>query len=489
MVTNAINVLIICISAFIPLLLGERARLKSTGSIEDFILQNRRLKLVPMYATVFATYMSAFAFMGGIGYFLDHGPIYMTTVGWDMLFAVLFILLGRRIWFYGRRYGYMTATEFFDGIYDSKTLSITVTVITILCTMLYLQAQIAGAVILIEISTGGIISPFVGGLVFFSILVIYLWEGGMRAVAMTDMFYGILIVIAMLSTGFFLIHTAGGAEKVFNDIIDMDPLNVSISRETGKEQIAMWVCLFIVVPVGAFMGPQIWIRNYASSSASNFSVLPILLGISSIICIGTLCSGSASVIMAEPGSEPLEVVMRLVNGNGHPLFYGFVTVGIFAAIFSTANSQVHALAAVYTIDIHKKYVNNKLPSRRLVSLAKWAILVVATISYILMMVMPRNLFDLAVVGMGGIAQLIVPTAGALFWRNSSARAAEAGILSGEAVFIAMMLLVRLDASICAVAGLVVNTAVFVILSVNTFPEVSVSRRIASCKREYDSRDY
>ena len=489
MVTNAINLLIICAFAFIPLLLGERARLRSTGSTEDFILQGRRLRLFPMYATVFATYMSAFAFMGGIGYFFENGPVYMTTIGWDMLFAVLFIILGRRIWHYGRKNNYTTPTDFFNGIYGSEVLNVTVTVITIFCTMLYLQAQIAGAVILIHASTHGMISIYVGGLIFFSILVIYLWEGGLRAVAMTDIFYGVLIVVAMISTGLFLMHTAGGVGEVFPKLITMDPDYVSISRSDGKQQILMWICLFIVVPLGAFMGPQIWIRNYASASAGNFAILPLLLGVSSIICVGTLCSGSASVVLAEKTDNPLEVILDLLSDNAHPMFYMFVTAGIFAAIFSTANSQVHALAAVYTIDIHKRYLNDKLPDRRLVFLAKWAVLVVSVISYILMIMVPHNLFDLAVLGMGGIVQLIVPVVGALFWKRSSARAAEVGILAGEALFIVLLLMTRMDYSICAVAALILNTLLFVILSFTMFPEVSVSRRIEAGRRDYQSRDY
>ncbi|MFQ7473711.1 MAG: hypothetical protein ACLRLX_05850, partial [Anaerovoracaceae bacterium] len=131
MISNAIELLILCVFAFIPLLLGEFAKNKSVETTEDFILQGRKLKLFPLYATIFATWMSIFAFIGGITYFYDKGPIYMTTVGWDALFAVLFVIIGRRIWYYGKKYNYMTPTDFFDDIYDSKMLSAIVTIITV----------------------------------------------------------------------------------------------------------------------------------------------------------------------------------------------------------------------------------------------------------------------------------------------------------------------------------------------------------------------
>ena len=81
MITNAITLLMLCIFAFIPLLLGEYARNRSILTTEDFILQGRKMKAFPMYATVFSTWMSVFAFMGAISYFYEQGPIYMTTIG------------------------------------------------------------------------------------------------------------------------------------------------------------------------------------------------------------------------------------------------------------------------------------------------------------------------------------------------------------------------------------------------------------------------
>ena len=223
MITNAVRLLIICVFAFVPLLLGEFARNKAVNNTNDFILQGRKLKTLPMYATIFSTWMSIFAFIGAIAYFYEQGPIYMTTVGWDALFAVLFILLGRRIWHYGKVHNYMTPTDFFDDIYDSKKLNVLVTVVSILSTMVYLQVQIVGGILVMNVATAGVISSYVGGIIFFSILVIYLWAGGLRAVVMTDIFYGILIVLAIVSSGLYLMHVAGGTGQVFPELIAKDP--------------------------------------------------------------------------------------------------------------------------------------------------------------------------------------------------------------------------------------------------------------------------
>ncbi len=489
MITNAINFLILCMFAFIPLFLGEYARDRSVASTEDFILQSRKLKIFPMYATVFATWMSAFAFIGGITYFYEEGPIYMTTVGWDALFAVLFFVIGRRIWYYGKTYHYMTPTDFFDDIYDSKVLNTFVTVITIICTMIYLQVQIVGGLLVMKIATNHQIDWYAGGIIFFAILVIYLWAGGLRAIALTDSFYGILMVLAILGAGFFLVKTAGGTEAVFTQLVNRDPANVSIVGDDSARRVLMWISLFIIVPIGAFMGPQIWIRNYAAASEKNFNLLPFLLYVSSIVFIGTFLAGSASLVMADKTADSDVILIQLLQRHAGPFFYIFIIIGIYASIFSTANSQIHALSAIYTMDVYRRHINNKAPDRRQVSVAKWTVLIISIVSYILLLLVPQNIFDLAVIAMGGTAQLIVPLLGAFFWNRSTAGAAVIGLSMGELVFLAAAFHGAWDASICAVMGLLVNAAVFMIMSLVDRPRTIVYQKIETYRRDFYRRDH
>lgn len=478
--------MIICVFAFVPLLLGEVARNKSLPTTFDFILQRRKLGLLSMYATVFATWMSAFAFIGAITYFYEEGPIYMTTVGWDALFAVLFILVGKRLWYYGKTYNYMTPRDFFNDIYGSEALNLIVTAITIIATMIYLQVQLLAGFLILSISTEGIISLHMSGIIFFAILVIYIWAGGLRAIALTDIFYGILLILAIAGSGIFLIYVAGGVEYTFDMLIKSDPANVSITGENAEKRIGMWLALFFIVPVGAFMGPQIWIRNYASSSEKNFDILPLLLYLSSAVCVGTLFAGSAGTVLAGEVSNPDTILVSLIREYAHPAFNTFIVVGIYAAIFSTANSQVHALSAVYTMDVHKRYINKNMSDRGLLQVAKWTVLLVSVIAYILILLIPQSIFDLGIIALGGTAQLFIPVVGALFWKKSTARGAIAGIVTGEAAFFFSIALAEWDTSLSAIAGLIFNLIVFVAISLCDINYLTEAR-IAQYKREYSSK--
>lgn len=485
MPTDSMVLLMICAFTFVPLFLAEIARKKSLPTCVDFFLQGRTMNAFFMYATVFATWMSAFAFLGAISYFYEQGPIYMTTIGWDALFSVLFYIIGRRIWFYGKTYNFTTPTDFFNNIYRSRTLNLMVTAISLIFTMIYLQIQLIAGLYLIQTATGWKMSWQVSGAIFFAVLIIYLWAGGLRAVALADMFYGGLVIITIMAVGFFLINVAGGVEEVFSKVIADDIGNVVLAGHgEGNQRVWLWLCLFIVVPVGAFMGPQMWIRNYAAKSQKNFEILPFLLTLSSIISIGTLFAGSAGVVLYMGGGETDTLVATLLLKYANPIFCTFIFLGIAAAVLSTANSQIHAISAIYSIDIHKRYINKRIPDRSLVGVAKWTVIAISAFAYLILLVIPQSIFSMAVIALGGTSQLIVPVCGALFWGRSNAGAAIAGLAAGLGLFITITAATGIDESIGAVAGLFLNACVFVIMSIVLKIDPVVHERITTGKKAF-----
>ena len=60
--TTTIVLLIIFAFTFIPLLLAEFARKDSVPELEDFFLQGRKMPLFMAFFTVYATWVSSFAF-------------------------------------------------------------------------------------------------------------------------------------------------------------------------------------------------------------------------------------------------------------------------------------------------------------------------------------------------------------------------------------------------------------------------------------------
>lgn len=107
------------------------------------------------------------------------------------------------------------------------------------------------------------------------------------------------------------------------------------------------------------------------------------------------------------------LIATLMLKYANPIFCTLIFLGIAATIFSTANSQIHAMSTMFTVDIYKRFFSKNLPERSIVSVAKWSVLFISAIAYLILLVIPQSIFDMGTLALGGLSQLIVPVVGAL----------------------------------------------------------------------------
>lgn len=487
MSNNNLSLLIVFLFIMVPLILAELARKKAFPTAEDFFLQSRTMSTVMTFFTVYATWMSIFAFLGATTYFYESGPIYMTAIAWDAFFGVGFFYIGRKMWFYGKQNKYITPANFFNDIYGSKVLSLLVVIVLIVFTFPYLQIQLSGGAYLIEIATQGVIPWRVSGMLFYAIIVIYLWAGGLRAVAMADVFYAICLFSAMVYIGFYLAHEAGGIGYVFQEISKINIKNITLPGPTGDAGPILWICLFISVPLGVLMGPQMWIRAYAVKNEKTFNIIPLLITIMAIQCIGPMLAGSAGILL-EPGLEQADkLIPILLIRTGDMFFAMMLFCGIAAAALSSANAVIHALATIYTIDIHRRYINEKATDKQLFNIAKMAVVIISAVAYGVLLKDPSIIMETGVLGFGGVSQIAVATVGAFSWKRSNSKAAICGIVCGVTAIVFLNFVIGLNTGYSAVLALILNALVFIILSLLLKSEKEVEAKIVLYRETFRNR--
>ena len=243
--------------------------------------------------------------------------------------------------------------------------------------------------------------------------------------------------------------------------------------------------MFITVPIGALMGPPMWIRFYSAEKTESFGIIPLLICLTAIQCIGTLFAGSAGIIMAPGIKQTDSIIPVMLWEHGDLILSALLFCGVASAALSTANSQIHAVAAVYTIDIHKRYINKTASEKKLVAIGKWAVLMISASAYVLLLNNPVMIIYTGTIGMSGTAQIFVPAVGALFWNRSNGKAAACGVAAGIFVLTAIALLTDMNISYCAVIALVVNATVFIVCSLKLRPDAKTRERIVNYRDLYE----
>lgn len=482
--SNVGALLIIALFMLIPLAMGAYAGRKSIPTTEDFFVQGRGMGSVAVFFTVAATWWSAFAFMGSNSYFYLKGPLYWTAIAWNILFGILYFVVGKRVWFLGKINNYITPKDFFKHQYGSEALGNIVAVIMLIFTLPYLQIQLTGGAYLIEVASGGIISFKFAALMFYLVIIIYVWSGGLRAVAWTDIFYGILLFFGMIYGGIYIAGLLGGPTEMFGQLKEVKPGNLVLEDNAWMA----WLAMFIITPVGSFMGPQLWTRMYAVKSARLFNLMPFLLGFAAIAYVGSMLVGNSAVIL-EPAIEQTDKVLPVILYKYAPfILASFIIACGAAAAMSTANSQIHSMSAVYTVDFHKTYINKNLSERQLVWVGRWCILILSAVAYVMALYVPGLLVNIGLVALAGTAQVIVPTAGALFWKRSTTAGAISGILVGTVLLVIFTFIPGTIPGPFAFGGggllsLICNIIVFLVVS--SFTKARPERLMAELEKQYD----
>lgn len=463
-----INIVIILLFAVIPLYIGSAASTHSVNTINDYFLCNRSLGTLPLFFTTYATWWSTFAFISSTSSFYYHGTIYLIALGWNALFGVLLLVYGKRLWSACREFNYRTIIDYLDDSYQSKSLNTLSLIAMTAITIPYMMIQFVGGGIAIELATGSLFPWRLNVLIFFIIMIIYLWSGGLRSVVWTDTLYAVMILLGMLGTGYILTKIAGGPANIFATLMETDTDAFKLPDTiNGIKGYGFWISLLILMPAGEIMTPQIWTRIFAVKHRSTFNVMPVMLSFATVAYIGSALAGSASkVLIPNYVGKSDNLLPTVLMNHTSTAVMGIIMCCIAAAALSTVNSQLHALSQIITLNFYKARINPNATERHTVTVAKVITLLIAIITYMLLILYDlTTIFGITLLAFGCVAQFIVPVTAALYANVHDSLPAISGIVTG----IAITLLLAIG-NFCiypvhpSIIGLIANLAVFLIVN-------------------------
>jgi len=426
-------VLVIYIAAL--LLLGLWASRRSRSDPEDFFVASRNLGPFVLFATLAATNFSAFTFFGfaGAAYRLGYAYYGIMAVGTSMM-AFSFFLIGRKVWRLGKEKGYITPPELIGGLTGSEGLRTLYLLVMVVFTMPYLATQAVGGGIAVENLTDGAVSYEVGAVVVTLVITAYVLKGGMRTDAITDVLQGLLMVVTMVSAVGIVAWGLGGFGPAIARIGADHP------GLTGGDGFPwqMWVSYIVLWTFADPMFPQLFARFYA---ARNENALRRSM-IAYPLIVGTLFMGPVLIgvwgNISLPGLDPIgsdSVLPSMVAEHGTSFLTGTVLAGAFAALMSTADSQLLVLSSMLTRDVYSRWIRPGSSPKGELLTGKVLVVVLAGIGLSIALFRVDSIFEaLTKTTFSGLALLFPSTVAVLYWKRVSARGCISSILSGGAVY-------------------------------------------------------
>lgn len=213
--------------------------------------------------------------------------------------------------------------------------------------------------------------------------------------------------------------------------------------------------------------------------------MPILIAGAAVMYLGSILSGNAGTVLI-PNLEYSDTILpSLLVQYGSPVVTSIFFCGIASASLSTANSQIHAVAAIYTIDIYRNHINKKASEKKVVDTAKKSVVIISAIAYILMLQSPGEIImKTGILAMGGTAQIAIPTVGGLLWKRSNSKAAFWGLLTGIVSLIILYFFSDWNKGCYGPIALIINLLIFITVSLTSASNVKTREKIILYKNSY-----
>jgi len=463
-----IEFILLVIAYFIGLiLLGIYAHKRTKKTAQDYFLANRTFGPVILFFTLAATNFSAFTFLGFAGKAYDSGfGQYGIMAFGTAIMAIMFYVIGRKVWKLGKEKGYITPPELIGDRFNSTSLRILFMGVMVVFTIPYLATQAIGAGMLIESVTGASIGWQIGAIFTMFVIMIYVLFGGMRGSGWTDVIQGVLMISALTLAVVFIAINLGGFEAANTMAYNASP--ELFTRPGGGDFFMpmMWFSFMLLWIFADPMFPQIFSRFYTAKDEKSLKQSMILYPI--VVSFLFLCPVLIGIWAHGVGLDVAgqkDMVLPMMVANYAPGFvYAFVMVGALAALMSTADSQLLSLSTMLSHDLpFKKFKISEINIGRIliVILSLFAILFVIT-SY-----NPREgiMGTLVKTTFSGLAVLCPTTIAALYWKKATKYGCIASILIGEAsVFIFQYNLLPTFGLLSATWAIIIAIVVLIVVS-------------------------
>ena len=295
---------------------------------------------------------------------------------------------------------------------------------------------------------------FAGGILVGQILNLPLWmsviilvliaafftiAGGLKAIAYTNVFQMLLLIIVSLILTLVGLHKAGGIMSVYENT-PANYWNLFLPLDDANYP---WIAIILGYPI---MGVWFWCTDQSMVQSvlgaknlkqgqlgANFTGWLKILDVALFIIPGITC------FVLFPGlNDPDEAYMTMVTRLLPVGMTGMVMAVLIAALVSTIDSALNSLSTVFTMDIYIKKYNSNASQKEIVKTGRIVTLIGAIAAIFLTLAIDSirglNLFDVfqAVLGFIAPPMSVVFLFGVL-WKKTSTRAANL-VLSAGTIF-------------------------------------------------------
>src|SRR5208283_2162091 len=262
--------------------------------------------------------------------------------------VVSFFILPQ-IWVVGKKYGMQTQSDFFAKRYNSKKLAAVVSLIGVIFIIPYLQLQLTGLGIIVEVASFGAIGRTAAMLIAFTVVAVFVLSSGVRGVAWISAIKDCLMLFGALFIGIGLPYMYfGGIGNMFIALAAVKPEHLVMPGSTKLMGHSWYVSTVLLTSFGFYMWPHLFSATFTATSDNTLRRNAVIMPLYTVTIPLIFVVGFTAILVV-PGLSNGDMALLTVVRQSYPAWFlgiigaaGALTAMVPAAVLILAASALFA---------------------------------------------------------------------------------------------------------------------------------------------------
>jgi SSS family solute:Na+ symporter len=408
----------------VTILIGYWAsrRIKTSS---DFMLAGRSLPIFLSSSALFATWFGSETVFGASSEFLRGGlyAVIEDPFGAALCLLLFGLFLARKLY----RMNLLTLGDYFEVRYGKRT-ELMASIFLAPPYVGYIAAQLVAMGLILNVVTG--MEVWIGIIISAFVVTFYTYVGGMWAISITDFIQSIIIIVGLLALAIVLSEKAGGFANVLSEV---QPENYRFLPRAGWREVTTYVAAWSVLGLGSLPSQDVFQRAMSSSSESvavrscyyaavmylTVAMLPLFISLCTRQLYPDFLAGDTQLALPNMVMQHMSLAVQVV-------FFG----SLLSAIMSTTSSAILAPAAIFSENLVRPLLSEKLSDKQMLYLTRGSVLLFSGLATA-MACLRSDIY--ALVGESSVLSLVTLLASLIFglyWKRANGIGAMLSMVTG-----------------------------------------------------------
>jgi SSS family solute:Na+ symporter len=413
--------------------IGFLAANKRQLNLEEWAVAGRGLGLVLVWILLAGETFTTFSVLGISGWVYSKGGPVLYVLVYLTLGQILVFFFGPSLWELGRRFGLQTLGDFFAQRYGGRLLAATVALAGVVFLIVYLQLQLTGLGIIVQVASFERIGRTPAVLVSAAIIACFVLASGVRGVVWVSVFKDFLLVAVAVVVGIGLPYVHfGGIGPMFTALIKARPGYLTMPGGTTNLTHS-WFVSTVLVNSLVFAWPHFFGSIFTAKNGDtvrrNSLIMPFY-----VFPLALIIFAGCAAILVTPGLANGDLaLLTAVRMTFPPWLLG--VIGGAGALTAMVPAAIHILTASTLLakNIYRPYLAPNMSDERIAGAARIAVVAITAVALVLSLNSSATLVGLLILAYSGVAQFAPGIVLGLYSRRVTGMGILSGLLAGLAV--------------------------------------------------------